>query len=96
MVILQLAMISILNISEFHKMKPWQWKSCHDSSGFVKKQIDSFVLFLHHINHSQTDHLVLQLCMPRTQLVFLPDVLYKLGNLPMSVCPLNVHQMFGF
>ena len=37
----------------------------HDSSGFVKKQMDSFVLFLHHFNHLQTHHLVLQLCMPR-------------------------------
>ena len=44
----------------------------------------------------QTHCLVLQICMPRTQPVFLPDVLYKLGNLLMSVCPLNLHQMFGF
>ena len=35
-------MISALNISELHKMKPWQWKSCNNSSGFVKKQMDSF------------------------------------------------------
>ena len=50
MVIVQLAMISILNILELHKMKPWQWKSCHNSSGFVKKHMDSFVRFLHHSN----------------------------------------------
>ena len=31
MVILQLAMISIFNTSKLHKMKPWQWKSQHDS-----------------------------------------------------------------
>ena len=50
MVILQPAMTSVLNISELHKMKPWQWKF-HHSSGFVKKQMDSFVPFLHHSNH---------------------------------------------
>ena len=75
MVILPLAMISVLNISELHQMKPWQWKSCHLGSGFVKKQMDSFVLFLHHLNHLQTDCLVLQPFMLRTQPVFLPDVL---------------------
>ena len=42
MVVLLLTMISALNISELHKMKAWQWKSCHNSSGFVKKQMDSF------------------------------------------------------
>ena len=51
MVILQLSMIAILNISELHGMKPWQWKSCHSSSGFIRKQMDSFVPFLHHFNH---------------------------------------------
>ena len=52
MVILQLTTTSILSISELHKMKPCQWKSHHTSSAFVKKQMDSFVTFLHHANHS--------------------------------------------
>ena len=50
MVILPLAMISVLNISELHKMKPWQWKSHHDSSGFFKKLMNSCIPFLHHFN----------------------------------------------
>ena len=54
MVILQLATTSILNISELHKMKSWQWKSHHASSAFVKKKMDHFVTFLHHSNHLQT------------------------------------------
>ena len=79
-VILQSAMTSVLNILELHKMKPWQWKSHLNSSGFVKKQMDSFVPFLCHSNCSQTCHLALQLCMPRRQLVSLPDVHYRLEN----------------
>ena len=47
------AMTSILNILELHKMKPWQWKSQLNSSGSVKKQMDSFVTLLHHSNHLQ-------------------------------------------
>ena len=31
MVILLPAMTSALNILELHRMKPWQWKSCHNS-----------------------------------------------------------------
>ena len=50
MEILQPDMTSVLNISELHKMKPWQWKFHHNSSGFVKKQMDSFVPFLHHFS----------------------------------------------
>ena len=96
MVILPLALISALNISELHKMKPWQWKSCHNSSGFVKKQMDSFVPFLHHFNHLQTHCLVLLPCMPRTQPVFLSNVFYKSGKLHMSVCPHSLHPMFRF
>ena len=96
MVILLLAMISALNILELHKMKPWQWKSCHSSSGFVKKQMDSFVPFLHHFNHLPSHHLALQPCMPRTQPVFQLDIPYRSGNLQRSVCPLNLHQMFGY
>ena len=80
MVIYQPTMISVLNISEVYKMKPWQWKSCHDSSGFVKKQMDSFVPFPHHFNCLQIHHLVLQLCVPRIQPVSLPDVHYRSGN----------------
>ena len=75
-------------------MKPWQWKSCHDSSGFAKKNMDSFVPFLHHFNHLQTHHLVLLPCIPRTQPVFQPDVPYKSGNLQMSACPLNLHHIW--
>ena len=70
----------------------WQWKFHHNSSGFVKKQMDSFVPFLHHFNHLQTQCLALLLCMPRIQ----PDVLFRSGNLQMSVCPLNFHQMIGY
>ena len=74
MVILQPALTSTLNILELHKMKPWQWK-CHlDSSKFVRKQMDSFVTFLHHSNYLQARHLAPQLCTPRIQLVSLPDV----------------------
>ena len=96
MVILPLIMISALNISELHKMKPWQWKSHHDSSAFVKKQMGSFVTFLHYFNCLQTHHFVLLPCVPRIQPVFLPDVLYKSGKLQMSVCPYSLHPMFGF
>ena len=96
MVILLLTMISALNILELQKTKPWQWKSCHDSSGFVQKQMDSFVPFLHHFSLLQTHHLVLLTCMLRTQPVYLLDVLYKSGKLQMSVCPLSLHPMFGF
>ena len=49
-------MMSTLNISGLHKMKPWQWKFCHNNSGFVKKQTDSFVQFLHLFNPLQTNH----------------------------------------
>ena len=90
------AMISALNILELHKMKPWQWKFHHNSSGFVKKQMDNFVPFLHHFNHLQTHHFALLLCTPRTQPVFQPDVLYRSENLQISACPLNMHQMFGY
>ena len=37
-----------------------------------------FVTFLHHSNHLQPHHLALQLFTPRIQLVFLPDVHYRL------------------
>ena len=40
--------------------------------------------------------LALLLCMPRIQPAFQPDVLYRSGNLQMSACPLNLHQMFGY
>ena len=66
------------------------------SSGFVKKQMDNVVPFLHHFNHLQTHHLALLLYMPGMQPAFQPDVLYRSGNLQMSVCPLSLHQMFGF
>ena len=91
MVILQVAITSILNILELQKMKPWQWKSHHVSSAFVKKQMDSLVTFLHHSNHSQTHHLALQLCMPRIQLVSLPDAHYRLEKAQMSVCLHSLH-----
>ena len=73
-----------------------QWKFCHNSSGFVKKQMDNFVPFLHLFNHLQTHHLALLPCMPRMQPAFQPDVLYRSGNLQMSVCPHNLLQMFGY
>ena len=76
-------------------MKPWQWKSHHNSSGSVKKWMDSFVTFLHHSDHLQTHHLALWLCMPRIQLVSLPDVHYRLENAQISVCLHSLHQMFG-
>ena len=76
-------------------MKPWQWKSHLNSSGSVKKQMDSFVTFIHQSNHLQTHHLALQLCMPRIQLVSLADVHYRLEKLQMSVCLHSFHQMFG-
>ena len=96
MVILPLAMISELNILKLHKMKPWHWKSHHNSSGFVKKQMDSFVPFLHHFNHLQTHCVVLLPCMPRIQPVFLPDVLYKLEKLQMSICLTACNQCLDF
>ena len=65
-------------------------------SGFVKKQMDSFVPFLHPYNPLQIHHLVLWLCMPRIWLVSLPDVHYKLEKAQMSVCLLILLQMFGF
>ena len=34
--------------------------------------------------------------MPRIQPAFQPYVLYRSGNLQMSVCPLNLHQIFGY
>ena len=40
MVILLLTMISGLNILELQRMRPLQWTSCHNSSGFVKKQME--------------------------------------------------------
>ena len=80
MVILQLTMITVLNIVELHKMKPWQWKCHHDSSGFVKKQMDSFVPFLHHFNHLQTHCFALQPFTPRVQPASLPDVHYRVKN----------------
>ena len=51
MVILQLTMTSILNFSELHGMKLWQWRFCHDTSRPAKMQMDNFVLFLHHFSH---------------------------------------------
>ena len=86
---------SILNISALHRMKPWLWKYHPDSSGFVKKQMDSFVTSLHHSNHSQTHHLALQLCMPRIELVSLPVIQYRLEKHQMSVCLYRLHPMFG-
>ena len=85
MEILQLATISIVNIWELHKMKPWQWKFHHDSSESVKKQMDSFVTFLHHSNHLPTHCLALQLCTPRIQVKSLPDVHNRLEKAQMSV-----------
>ena len=76
-------------------MKPWQWKSQHNSSGSVKKPMESFVTFLHPFIHSQTHHLALQLCMPRIQLVSLPDVHNRLEKVQMSICLQSLHQMFG-
>ena len=93
---LLLAMISALSISELHRMKSWQWKSHHVNSGFVNKQMDSFVPFLHHFNHLQIHHLVILPCMLRIQPAFQLDVTYRSGNHQMSVCPLNLQQMFGF
>ena len=51
----------------------------------VKKHTDSFVTFLYHFNHLQTHHLALLLYMSKIQPAFQPDVLYKSGNLQMSV-----------
>ena len=44
----------------------------------------------------ETPHLALQLCMPRIQLVSLPDVHYRLEKAQMSVCLQSLHQMFGY
>ena len=90
MVILLSTMTSTLSILGLHKMKPWQWKFLHNNSGFVKKQMDSFVQFLHHFNHLQTHHLALLPYMSKTWPASQPDVLYKSGNLQMLVCPHNM------
>ena len=66
-------------------------ESHHASSGLVKQQMNSYVPFLHHFNHLQTHYLALQLCTPRIQLVFLPDVHYRLQKLQMSVCLYRLH-----
>ena len=71
------------------EISPQQFRICQEANGH-------FVPFLHHFNHLQTHCLALQPCMPRTQPVFLPDVLYRSGNLQMSVCLLNLYQMFGY
>ena len=89
MEILQLTTISILNTLKSCKMKPWLWKFHHDSLEYVKKQMDSFVTFLHHSNYLLTQHLALQLCTSRLQLVSLPGVHYRLEKAQMSVCLLN-------
>ena len=86
MVILLPAMISTLNTLGSHKIKPWQWRFLHNNSGFVKKQMDSFVQFLQSSNHLQTHHLALLPYMSKIQPASQPDVLYKSGNLQMLVC----------
>ena len=70
-------------------------ESHHNTSESVKKEMDSFVAFLHHSNHLQTHHLALQLCTPGLQQVSLPDVHYRLAKPHMSVCLHSLHQMFG-
>ena len=57
MAILLPAMMSTLNILGLHKMTPWQWKFCHNNSGFVRTQTDSFAQFLCHFSHLQTHRL---------------------------------------
>ena len=96
MVILLPAMMSTLNILGLHKMKPWQWKFHHNNSGFVKKQTDSIVPFLHHFNHLQAHCLALLLYMSKIQPAFQADVPYRSGNLQMSVCPHNLPPVFGY
>ena len=95
MVIILPAIMSTLNILGLHKMKPWQWKFCHNS-GFVKKQMDSFVQSLHHFNHLQAHPLALLLYMSKIQPAFQPDILYRSGNLQMLVCPHKLPPMFGY
>ena len=93
---LQLTMISMLNSSESCNMKLWQWKSHHNSSEYVEKQMDSLIPFLHHFSCWQTHHLVLQLFMLRIQPVSQPDVHYRSEKLQMSVCSHSLYPMFGF
>ena len=96
MVILLPAMMSTLSTLGSHRMKPWQWKFLHNNSGFVKKQMDSFVQSLHCSNHLQTHHLALLPYMSKIQPASWPDVPYKSGNLQMLVCPHNLPPMFGY
>ena len=93
---LQLTMISLFNISESCKMKPWQWKFHHNSSEYIKKQMGSFVTFLHHSNCLLTHCLAVQLCMSIIELVSLPDVHYRLEKAQMSVCLLNSTKCLDF
>ena len=66
------------------------------NSRFVGKQTDSFVQYLHPFNHLQTHYLASLLCMSKIQPASQPDVLYRSGNLQMSVCPHNLPPMCGY
>ena len=46
-IITQPAMISTTNILELHKTRLWQFKSHISSSGFVRRQMDTFIRLLH-------------------------------------------------
>ena len=50
MEILQHNMISVPNTLELHRMKLLQQKFCNTSSAFIKKLMDSFVIFMLHFN----------------------------------------------
>ena len=68
---------------------PQQFSICQEANGHFFTIYTPFQLLA-------TCHLALQLCMPRTQPVSLPDVCYRLGKLQISVCPHNLQLMFGF
>ena len=70
------------------EISPCQFCICQAANG-------QFCNILHHSNHLQTHHLGLQLCMPRIQLVSLPDVHYRLEKAQMLVHLHSLHQMIG-
>ena len=59
MEISQQDMMSVPNILELHRMRLWKCKFHNTSSAFVKKLMDSFVIFMHNFSHLPTLHLAL-------------------------------------
>ena len=71
------------------KILPQQFRICQEANG----QFCTIpTLFQPLANH----HLALLPYMTKVQPAFQPDVLYKSGNLHMSICPHNLPPVFGF